>query len=51
MKAIVYRLLIMLGVVSVFAYAILIFYKGIDAQQDNSKIKGEILWVKQQLAS
>ena len=36
---------------SVFTYAILIFSKGIDAQQENSKIKGEILWVKHQLAS
>ena len=49
METVIYRSLIMLGIVSVFAYTILIFSKGIDAQQDNSKMKGEILWVKHQL--
>ena len=50
MKAGIYRFLIMLGTISVFAYTILIFSKEIDAQRDNSKIKGDELWVKHQLA-
>ena len=49
METVIYRSLIMLGIVSVLTYTILILSKGIDAQQDNSKMKGEILWVKHQL--